>query len=343
MRHAIESSADRAFLADAGRLVDRHAMLWIRRLCTPIEVVWDTVSTIEGLKKWWIVPPAKFELRQGGAFHHHWSNTITDYKHHEYIDFAENTGDYASTGGMRFELRKVDDDTTLFMFLDTWGPGMGPQDSKPASEQPGGPGTPWPGVAAGWHAMVDRLEHAVTGQKPEHSDEELTGLYRGYLRDLYRWRAMVQRGKESERSGTITSPVTPAVRYRDAPAGIRWLVDVLGFRIQDRHDDPNGSVAHARLTWHTGQVFVSTRGDGSGSSSGPGPASIALNTADPSEVDARYETARAAGAAIVGELEDAPFGSHQFSLRDPEGNFWTVGTYLPQIDVDGRGSGRRDS
>ena len=50
-------------LADAGRLVARHAMVWIRRLDAPVEDVWRLVSTLEGLAKWWIVPPTVLELR----------------------------------------------------------------------------------------------------------------------------------------------------------------------------------------------------------------------------------------------------------------------------------------
>lgn len=46
--------------------------------------------------------------------------------------------------------------TTPPCSLDTWESGIetGKGDD---GEQAGGPGTPWPGVAAGWHAMVDKL------------------------------------------------------------------------------------------------------------------------------------------------------------------------------------------
>jgi uncharacterized glyoxalase superfamily protein PhnB len=44
-------------------------------------------------------------------------------------------------------------------------------------------------------------------------------------------------------------------------------------------------------------------------------------------VDEVYQRAGAAGAEIVSELEDTHYGSHTFTLRDPEGNLWTLGTY----------------
>jgi len=43
------------------------------------------------------------------------------------------------------------------------------------------------------------------------------------------------------------------------------------------------------------------------------------------DVDAIH--AKVAGADITAELHDTDFGSHTFSLRDPEGNAWTIDTY----------------
>jgi uncharacterized glyoxalase superfamily protein PhnB len=45
--------------------------------------------------------------------------------------------------------------------------------------------------------------------------------------------------------------------------------------------------------------------------------------------DAHHDRAVAADADIVRELEDQPYGSREYSLRDPEGNLWSFGTYDP--------------
>ena len=122
----METIADGPLLERAGRLADAHAMYWLRRLEGPIEDVWQAVSTLDGLKKWWILPgtATAFDLHRGGRFSHHWENTITDFKEFEFIDFAENTGAYQGTGGARFELTPIDETATMFMFLDTWGADM---------------------------------------------------------------------------------------------------------------------------------------------------------------------------------------------------------------------------
>jgi uncharacterized glyoxalase superfamily protein PhnB len=45
--------------------------------------------------------------------------------------------------------------------------------------------------------------------------------------------------------------------------------------------------------------------------------------------DAHHARAAAAGARIVRDLVDEPYGSREYSARDPEGNLWSFGTYDP--------------
>lgn len=184
-----------SLLADAGRLVDRHAMAWVRRLSAPLDRAWEAISTQDGLARWWGMPIHALELRVGGAFNHHWNNTVTAFKEGEYIDFAEPKGSYAGTGGLRFELRPHRE-ATMFTLLCTWHEGSkfeeeGPQ--NPLAHQPGGPGTPWIGVAAGWHSGANSLRRLFDANAPAHSYEDLCRFYAGHLEDMYRWHGMVQR------------------------------------------------------------------------------------------------------------------------------------------------------
>jgi uncharacterized glyoxalase superfamily protein PhnB len=34
-----------------------------------------------------------------------------------------------------------------------------------------------------------------------------------------------------------------------------------------------------------------------------------------------------AGVEVLQELHDTDYGSHEFGVRDADGNLWTVGTY----------------
>ncbi|MEM9807605.1 MAG: SRPBCC domain-containing protein [Cyanobacteria bacterium P01_D01_bin.56] len=185
----------------AGRLITAHAMCWVRYLQAPIEQVWEAVSTKEGLTKWWVVPPSVFNLRVGGLFSHHWDNVITGYEALGYIDLDEPNSAYRGTGGMRFELFAKSDNETTFMFLDTFGPDVLAAEAVNGmptkfDQQPAGPGTVWPGVAAGWHGMVDQLERLFSDDAPLHTDEELCNFYLSYLEDQFRLLNMVQRLSE---------------------------------------------------------------------------------------------------------------------------------------------------
>jgi len=127
--------------------------------------------------------------------------------------------------------------------------------------------------------------------------------------------------------------VTPDVSYVDAPAGIRWLHDVLGLDpTLVIPDDDDGSIVHAELAWRGGFVFIGSRTEGE-----PwelGPSSVCLAAESPVAVDAIHARAQAHGAEVVVALSDTEFGSHQFVVRDPEGNLWVVGTYVPEVPAD---------
>ena len=47
------------------------------------------------------------------------------------------------------------------------------------------------------------------------------------------------------------------------------------------------------------------------------------------DVDAHYECAKAAGASVVMEPEDQPYGGRLYTCRDPEGHLWSFGSYDP--------------
>lgn len=55
-----------------------------------------------------------------------------------------------------------------------------------------------------------------------------------------------------------------------------------------------------------------------------GPASIYLVCDDP---DALFQRAVDHGAEVLQGLKDEDYGSRGFTVRDPEGNVWSFGTY----------------
>lgn len=119
--------------------------------------------------------------------------------------------------------------------------------------------------------------------------------------------------------------VYPVLRYRDAPAALEFLAKAFGLRSTAVHEE-GGRIVHAQMAWDTGVVML-----GSGSESGDGtfdPVRTVLYLAvdDP---DAHHDRAVAAGAEVVMELVDQPYGSREYAALDPEGNVWCFGTYRP--------------
>lgn len=132
------------------------------------------------------------------------------------------------------------------------------------------------------------------------------------------------------------STVIPCLRYRDAPAAIDWLCSVLGFERRAVYANEDGSIAHAQLVLDSGMLMLSSvTGDESPMDQlQRQPDEIGgLETQSPylvvTNADSVYARAKAAGALIVLEIQDADYGGRGFSCRDKEGHLWHIGTYDP--------------
>ncbi len=120
-----------------------------------------------------------------------------------------------------------------------------------------------------------------------------------------------------------TPNIYPFLRFTDADAALDWLGRAFGFEqvaLYRSGDDNSGPIVHAEIALGPGIVMLG-QGD-------PDDHGIYVAVDD---ADAHYEQAQAAGAEIVRELEDTPYGSREYTARDPEGNVWSFGTYRPTV------------
>ena len=118
--------------------------------------------------------------------------------------------------------------------------------------------------------------------------------------------------------------VFPTLSYDDAQAAIDFLVEAFGAERHAVYGGDDGKIHHAELRFGNGIVML-----GSSSAEMPataGGAGIYIVIEDP---DAHCGRARAAGAEIARDLHDEPYGSREYSAKDPEGNSWHFGTYQP--------------
>jgi len=130
------------------------------------------------------------------------------------------------------------------------------------------------------------------------------------------------------------STIMPALRYRDAHAAIDWLCNVLGCTRHAVYPGPGNSVGHAELVLGGGMIMLGSEKDDEYGKCFKPPSELGgMETRTAyvvvADADAAYARARTAGGEIVRPIQDTPYGSREFSVRDPEGHTWSVGTYDP--------------
>lgn len=140
----------------------------------------------------------------------------------------------------------------------------------------------------------------------------------------------------SEVPKVTQATVIPCLKYRDAPAAIEWLCEAFGFEKHAVYPNPDGTIAHAQLTFGNGMIMLGslqsessewsrliTQPDQIGGAETQSPYLIVT------DADAIYHRAKAAGATIVIVIKDEDYGGRGFSCRDLEGRLWNFGTYDP--------------
>ena len=130
------------------------------------------------------------------------------------------------------------------------------------------------------------------------------------------------------------SSIVPCLRYRDAPAAIDWLCRAFGFEKHAVYADGD-TVLHAQLVFGNGMVML-----GSADNAGEWgrhmaqPDEIGMRETQSAcvvvaDADAHYAQATAAGAQVVIDIADQPYGGRGYACRDPEGHLWWFGSHDP--------------
>jgi uncharacterized glyoxalase superfamily protein PhnB len=119
----------------------------------------------------------------------------------------------------------------------------------------------------------------------------------------------------------MTQQVTPYLLYADGEAAIRFLTDAFGFREVDRQVGGAGGL-HAELEVSPGggRIYLGQPPSGFRNPSEAGRTSSVYVLVD--AVDDHYERAKRAGAEVIEELDDLPFGHRRYGCRDPQGHEW---------------------
>jgi uncharacterized glyoxalase superfamily protein PhnB len=123
--------------------------------------------------------------------------------------------------------------------------------------------------------------------------------------------------------------VVPLLWYDKPRDAIAWLETALGFETRMVVGDDDGGVIHSELTFGNGAIYVvgpSAQGHAGASplqTGGLNTQQIHMNLSG--GLDAHCARARAAGARILREPADQPYGDRVYTCADPEDHQWSFG------------------
>jgi uncharacterized glyoxalase superfamily protein PhnB len=113
-----------------------------------------------------------------------------------------------------------------------------------------------------------------------------------------------------------TAAVIPELPYRDVRKAADWLCRAFGFRERLQIGDHR-----AQLVYEDGAVIV-IEGDAA-------PSYLLVRVED---ADSHRARAESAGAKILSEPTDWPYGERQYSAEDPGGHVWTFSESIADVD-----------
>jgi uncharacterized glyoxalase superfamily protein PhnB len=123
----------------------------------------------------------------------------------------------------------------------------------------------------------------------------------------------------------------PTLIYRDPIAALGWLARAFDFKVLADYRAPDGTLAHAEMSFGPGVIFIgSARPERGWMSPLDLPAINQVLCVGLEDPDAHHARARAAGAEITQEPKDTDYGSREYAAKDLEGHLWYFGTYRPK-------------
>ena len=114
-----------------------------------------------------------------------------------------------------------------------------------------------------------------------------------------------------------SAAVIPELPYPDVREAVAWLCRAFGFRERLQIGDHR-----AQLVYEDGAVIVIQRDD-------PSPANVLVRVPDAA---AHHRQAAAAGAKILSEPTDHPYGERQYNAEDLGGHVWTFSESIADVD-----------
>jgi uncharacterized glyoxalase superfamily protein PhnB len=119
-----------------------------------------------------------------------------------------------------------------------------------------------------------------------------------------------------------TQTITPYLLYEDAAAAMDWLARAFGFReVLRTTGEAGGLHAEMEIAADGARVYLGSPPHGFRNPRKVGRTAIMYVPVG--DVDAHHARAKEAGAEVVEDPHDLPFGHRRYTCNDPEGHQWS--------------------
>lgn len=130
--------------------------------------------------------------------------------------------------------------------------------------------------------------------------------------------------------------IYPRLAYRDPTEAVAWLTRAFGLEERDkaRLSTEDGRISLTEMELGGGLVMVGTAGahDLESPATLGGATQMVIVYVD--DVDGHYARAREAGARIVIELRDQPWGDRRYEALDLEGHRWYFAEHVRDVPAE---------
>lgn len=128
--------------------------------------------------------------------------------------------------------------------------------------------------------------------------------------------------------------ITSSYAYADPNAAVEWLEKAFGFTTRMKLPGPDGVIMHAEMELYDGLIVVGPSQSCNEHFVSPKQVNGKVTQGCyiyVDDVDAHFETAKAAGAKIMSEPEDMFYGDRKYEVFDFEGHIWTFAQNVKDV------------
>jgi PhnB protein len=121
--------------------------------------------------------------------------------------------------------------------------------------------------------------------------------------------------------------ISPYLYYEDVESALAWLTRVFGFHERLRVPGADARITHAEMDFADSVIMMGHPGPDYKSPKRLGHV-FQLQYVRVADVDSHFARARDAGAKILAEPKDQPYGDRTYAVEDLEGHHWYFAQHL---------------